>query len=53
MSDQLVIEANTYPTHDKHERQITISSTRFEPTITEILHLRLQSHLESVQILLE
>jgi len=45
MSEQFVIdEATTYPTYDKHKRPIPISFTRFEPTITAILNLRLHSH---------
>jgi hypothetical protein len=35
MSDQLVIEFTTYPIHDKHKRQIPVSSARFEPILKD------------------
>jgi hypothetical protein len=36
MSDQLVAEAATYTTHNKHKRRISIPSRGFEPAIPAI-----------------
>jgi hypothetical protein len=36
MSDQLVAEAATYTTHNKHKRRTPIPSTVFEPAIPAI-----------------
>jgi hypothetical protein len=35
-SDQLVEEAATYTTHNKHKRRISMPSVRFEPAIPAI-----------------
>ena len=36
MSDQLVAEAASYTTHNKHERRTSMSSAGFDPAITQL-----------------
>ena len=36
MRDQLVAEAATYTTHNKHKRRTSVSSARFEPAIPAV-----------------
>jgi len=43
MSDQLVAEAGTCKTHNKHKRQKSMLSAGFEPSIPAIK--RLQNHV--------